>query len=353
MGTLSDPQQKLSEAVSQSSERVAVLLTSYGEVENYKGFIDYNRRASSYIASKFIPIPRWLYPVIARILAVQDWYKWGYEHDHFISPQNQLMEKQRAGIEQHLQEQWGDRIQVFKAFYFCPPFIESVLAEIQQQGFNKLLIYPLLVVNSVFTSSIAVEQVNQAMEHLRQGQSPWLKAVRYIPSFANQPAYIELMAHQVEAKITHELRETFPTQIGIVLAVHGGPAQAQGLLTGAEEGQTLYEQVQAKLINQYPLISIGWINHDTPLMKWSEPDITHAGQNLIQLGAKVVLFKPIGWATDNYETILDVEEAIATLRRQHPELTYVRMECANDDPAFLHMAAAWANPQVAALLSRG
>lgn len=335
-----------------NAERIAVLLTGYGGVEKYKDFTKYNKRASDYIAAKFAPLPHWIYPVVARILTLQNLYKWGYEHEHFTSPQNEIFEQQRAGVERHLQERWGERIQAFKAFYFCEPFTEEVLREIRDRGFEKLLIYPLLVVNSVFTSTIAVEQLNQVLDGIADEQKPWLKDLRYIPSFSDRPAYIDLMVRQVEDKITKDLAKDFaPSRIGIVLLVHGGPQKSKGLVTGVEDGQILYNRVQEKLIDRYPLISIGWINHKTPLVKWSEPNLKQAGKNLIELGAKVIIFKSIGWATENVETILDVEEAIDSLHRQHPEIAYIQVGSANDHPDFLKMAAEWANPQIEALLS--
>ena len=59
----------------------------------------------------------------------------------------------------------------------------------------------------------------------------------------------------------------------------------------------------------------------------------------------------MGWVTENYETILDVEDAIESLQRQYPTVNYTRLECVNDDPDFLSIAAAWANPQIEAMLS--
>lgn len=276
------------------SERIAVLLTSYGGVQTYDKFTQYNKRASEYIAAKFAPIPSWLYSSVARILTLRDLFKWGYKHDHFTSPQNDIFEKQRSGIEQHLQEQWGKGVQVFTGFYFCEPFVEQVLAEIKDQGFNKILVFPLLVVDSVFTSSIAIEQVNQALEQETKKEEPWLKSVRYIPSFHDKPDYINFIIHQLEAEIAHHLGDRIlPYQIGIIPACHGSPQKTQGLVTGLEDGQELYEQVRSQLINHYPLMSIGWINHKTPFLKWTEPTLKQAAQNLIKLGAKAIIFKPI------------------------------------------------------------
>ncbi|XWK91016.1 MAG: ferrochelatase [Phormidium sp.] len=338
---------------SNGDDRVAVLLMGYGEVESYEDFANYNEQALNLLTAKFAPVPTWIYPPLAKLLAIFDRHEWGHQHDHFISPHNSIFEQQRAGIEKNLQEKWGDKIQVFKAFNFCAPFLpEQVLTEIKAEGFDKILIYPLLVVDSIFTSGIAVEQVNKALAKLADGEEHWVKGQRYIPSFYNEPAYINLMAQLVEEKIAQELANAYlPSQIGIVLMNHGCPHKAKGFTSGIMESEALYELVREKLINRYPLISVGWLNHDTPLIEWTQPNATVAAQNLIDLGAKAIVFMPIGFATENHETLLDVDHIIHSLQSQNSEVNYVQMACVNDHPEFLQMAAEWANPQIEALLS--
>lgn len=251
-----------------------------------------------------------------------------------------------------MQHKWGGGVQVFKAFNFCAPYLPNqVLAEIKNQGFEKILIYPLLVVDSIFTSGIAVEQVNNALDELTNGAEHWLKAVRYIPSFFNEPQYIKLMAALVEEKIQADLASAYlPSQIGIVLMNHGCPHKAKGFTSGIVESQALYDLVRDQLINRYPLISVGWLNHDTPLIEWTQPTAEQAAKNLIQLGAKVVIFMPIGFATENHETLLDVHHIIHDLEKQSSGVVYLQMPCVNDHPEFLAMAAEWANTQIAALM---
>ena len=337
----------------QGNDRVAVLLMGYGEVESYEDFANYNEQALNLLTAKFAPVPTWIYPPLAKLLAVFDLHEWSHQHDHFISPHNAIFEQQRAGIERHLQEQWGDRVQVFKAFNFCAPFLpEQVLAEIKTQGFDKILIYPLLVVDSIFTSGIAVEQVNKALAQMVDGTEHWVKGQRYIPSFYSEPAYIDLMAQMVEEKIAKDLAVAhLPSQTGIILMNHGCPHKAKGFTSGIEESQALYDRVREKLIYRYPLISVGWLNHQTPLIDWTQPNADLAARNLIDLGATALVFMPIGFATENHETLLDVDHIIHGLRRKHPEVTYVQMPCVNERPEFLKMAAEWANPQIAALMS--
>jgi len=330
-----------------------VLLMGYGEVESYDDFANYNEQALNLLTAKFAPVPDWLYPPLARLLAIFDRHEWGHQHHDFISPHNAIFEKQREGIETALQQRWGDEVRVFKAFNFCAPFLpEQVLAEIRSQGFSKILIYPLLVVDSIFTSGIAVEQVNRALVQLAEGDVHWLKGLQYIPSFFDRPEYLDLMAKMVEEKIAAELAEAYlPSQIGIVLMNHGCPMKAKGFTSGVDESQALYEAVRERLIYRYPLISVGWLNHDTPMIEWTQPDAKQATQNLIQLGAKAIVMMPIGFATENHETLLDVHHIIHALHKRYPDVTYVQMPCVNDRPEFLEMVADWAIPHIEALMS--
>ena len=341
------------EEVIDKSDRVAVLLMGYGEVESYEDFANYNEQALNLLTAKFAPVPTWLYPPLAKLLAIFDLHEWQHQHDHFISPHNHIFEHQRASIEKKLQEKWGDRIQVFKAFNFCKPFLpEQVLTEIKDQGFEKILIYPLLVVDSIFTSGIAVEQVNKSLESLTEGSQHWLKGLRYIPSFYNEPAYLDLMAKLVEEKIAKDLADKYlPSQIGIILLNHGCPHEAKGFTSGIDESQILYELVRERLIHRYPLISVGWLNHQTPLIKWTQPNAELAAKNLMELGAKAIIFMPIGFATENHETLLDVEHIIRHLHKKYSDVTYVQMPCVNDEPEFCEMAAQWADSHITELLS--
>lgn len=340
-------------AASNTQDRVAVLLMGYGEVESYEDFANYNEQALNLLTAKFAPVPTWVYPPLAKLLAVFDLHEWSHQHDHFISPHNAIFERQRAGIEQCLQERWGDRVKVFKAFNFCQPFLpEQVLAQVKAEGFSKLLIYPLLVVDSIFTSGIAVEQVNKALAKLTDATEQWVKGIRYIPSFFDEPDYIDLLAQLVEEKIRSELTAAhLPSQTGIVLMNHGCPHKAKGFTSGIDESQALYERVRNKLIHRYPLISVGWLNHQTPLIEWTQPNAELAARNLMELGATAIVFMPIGFATENHETLLDVDHIIHALHHKRPDVTYVQMECVNDHPGFLKMAAEWANPQIEALLA--
>ena len=332
-------------------ERVAVLLVGYGDVDNLSDLVRYNAQALNLLVSKFVPIPAWLYPWLGRLIAIANQRE--YRDHNFLSPHNQIFEAQRVGIERHLQEQWGNRVQVFKAFNSHDSLLpDQVLQHIRRQGFSKLLIFPLLVVNSVFTSGIVLEQINQGLKRITESHPEWLKTLRFIPSFHDQPAYLDLVADLIRHQVQEQLGFAhLPTRIGLVLVNQGSPKHIQGFETGIEDSEFLTDAVKRRLMHEYPLISIGWFNHDVPFSQWPTPTVAQAATNLIQLGASAIAVAPIGTATENRETILDLDYIIHDLEQDDAAVTFLQLQCVNDHPDFLAMAAEWAKPHITALLS--
>ena len=324
------------------SAKVAVLLCGYGEVEEYKQFADYNERALRLLASKFIQFPEFSIPWLAKALEFTDRREWSNQN-HYHSPHNEIFEAQRAGLERVLQERYGDRIAVFKAFNFCEPFLpHQVLQQIREQGYNRLLIYPFLVVDSIYTSGLALQQINEALGD----DHDWIEDIRYLPSFYDRPEYHQRMAEHIEGRLQDLQGSYARSQIGIILLNHGCPMDSKGFEGGIRESEALYGSIRERLIHRYPLVSIGWMNHDTP-GKWTTPDMEQAATNLLTTGAKALVFAPIGFATENHETMLDVGYAI---KKFQSKAECLHLDCLNDDPAFLQLAAGWIDGLVAGSL---
>ncbi|MEO1765499.1 MAG: ferrochelatase, partial [Cyanobacteria bacterium J06629_18] len=115
--------------------------------------------------------------------------------------------------------------------------------------------------------------------------------------------------------------------------------------------QILYDLVREELINRYPLISVGWLNHDTPLIEWTQPNAEQAAKNLIQIGAKAIVYMPIGFATENHETLLDVHHIIHNIEKKYKNVNCIQMDCVNDHHEFMIMAAEWADSHIEELLA--
>ncbi len=319
-------------------DKVAVLLCGYGEVDEYDEFAEYNERSFRLLVSKSIKFPDFSIPFLSRRLERQQRKEW-HAANHYHSPHNDIFERQREGIEKELQQHYGDDVAVFKAFNFVPPWLpEQVLSEIRSQGFEKIVVYPWLVVDSVFTSGLALEQINEALA----ADPTWVKDMRYLPSFWERNDFQQRLVDQIEEGIA-PLRERYAAiQIGVMLCLHGCPLESKGYETGVRESQALYYAIQQRLIGKYPLMSAAWMNHPVP-GKWTTPDVDQAAKNLTTLGAKALVFAPIGFVTENHETQLDIGY---TIDKVGDQVECVHLPTLNDDPALLAMGADWIKPLI-------
>jgi ferrochelatase len=323
--------------------RVAVVLYGYGEVDDPTvpgAFERYNQLSIKYLVTKSVPIPERFHGVMARRLAKRVSKEWADAGD-FRSPHNEIFDRQRDGIAEHLQSR-HDGIGVFTSHVFLDGVLPGqVLGQVRADGYDAVVHYPLLVVDSVYTGGLALEQVNESLNG-----DGWPFAKRYLPGFSRQPAYRDRLARLVDEAAGRFRGRYQASQIGVVLINHGCPMSGRGWETGREESEELFRAVYDRVVTRWPLTSVGWLNHPTP-GKWTTPSAEVAAQHLVELGAKALVFVPIGFVTDNHETILDVE----AIGRDLPGVEIYRSPALNDDPEFLAMAAAWVSPLVDELVA--
>ncbi len=321
--------------------RVAVLLCGYGEVEDNADLAEYNAKSLRLLVSKSVRLPERAVPFLSRRLARKA--REEYERaNRFVSPHNAIFERQRAALQVSLREMYGDRVEVFTALNFCEGYLpEQVLPGIREAGFDRLVIYPFLVVDSVYTGGLSLEQVNKALG----SDGAWVRELRYLPSFHDREGYHERLASHVRDGVASLRSRYASSQIGVVLLNHGCPYRAKGFETGIRDSRILYHAVKERLWHEFPSISVGWMNHPTP-GRWTQPDMLQAARNLVTTGARAIAFVPIGFVTDNHETMLDVGYTIDRLARLHPHVEVIHLPSLNDDPALMSLAADWIAPLI-------
>ncbi len=320
------------------AERVAVLLTGYGEVEHYDEFAEYNERSFRLLVSKSIKFPDFSIPWLSRRLERSQKKEW-HAANHYHSPHNDIFERQRAGIAKNLEIKYGDDVRVYKTYNFVEPFLpHQVLGKIRNDGFDRIVVYPWLVVDSVFTSGLVLEQINEALAP----DPEWVKGMRYLPSFWEREGFQRRLVDHIESGIAPLLDKYAPIQIGVALCLHGCPLETKGMETGVRESTALYYAVQERLIRRYPLTSPAWMNHPVP-GKWTTPDVDQAAKNLITLGARAIVFAPIGFVTENHETQLDIGYTIDNIES---EVETAHLSTLNDDPELLRLGAEWIEPLI-------
>jgi ferrochelatase len=90
----------------------------------------------------------------------------------------------------------GDRLIVDWAMRYGNPSIASRMERLQQAGCERILVLPLYPQYSAATTATVNDKVFEALMAMR-----WQPAVRTVPAYHDDPAYIEALARSMEASL--------------------------------------------------------------------------------------------------------------------------------------------------------
>jgi len=92
-----------------------------------------------------------------------------------------------------LQQALGADAEVAWAFRYGTPSIESGLAELQQKGCDRIVLFALYPQYSATSTGTAYDKAFEALAKMR-----WQPAIRTVPAYYDDPAFIEAMTGQIK-----------------------------------------------------------------------------------------------------------------------------------------------------------
>lgn len=180
--------------------RVGVILMNIGTPEalNIPALRRYLRTFLS--DPRVIEAPRWLWWFALRfILAVRPrkvarGYAAIWDHERDISPLLRISQGQARGLEDALGH---PDVVVRCAMRYSAPTLESVLPALAEEGCRRILLLPLYPQYSATTTASTMDNLGRVLKGLR-----WQPAVRVVPPFYDDPAYIGALAKTVKRALT-------------------------------------------------------------------------------------------------------------------------------------------------------
>jgi ferrochelatase len=215
----------------------------------------------------------------------------------------------------------GSEAVVDWAMRYGNPATADAIAGLQAQGCDKLLLVPLYPQYAAATSASACDQAFRALMQLR-----WQPAVRVVPPYYAEPAYIEALAQSLRQAMARLEREPE----AVVISFHGMPQRNVDL------GDPYYQHCQAtsNLLRAH----LGWppANWHTTFQsrfgreQWIEPATIESIERLAKGGVRRLLVMAPGFAADCLETLeeLDMENRAVFLANGGESFAYV--PCLND-----------------------
>ncbi|MCD2183110.1 ferrochelatase [Rhizobium sp. GN54] len=209
------------------------------------------------------------------------------------------------------------------AMRYGQPSIASRLEHLQQQGCERILLFPLYPQYAAATTATVNDKAFEALLKMR-----WQPALRTVPPYHDDPAYIEALANSITGHLS-----TLDWEPEVVLAsFHGIPKSY------FDKGDPYYCQCQktARLLRD----RLGWSSEKLQVTfqsrfgpeEWLQPYTDKTVERLAQEGVRrIAVFNP-GFVSDCLETLEEIAGQAAESFHHNGGEKFAHIPCLNDSP---------------------
>ncbi|PYE87760.1 ferrochelatase [Phyllobacterium leguminum] len=207
------------------------------------------------------------------------------------------------------------------AMRYGQPSIETVLTRLTEQGCRRIVMFPLYPQYSATTTATVNDKFFEALMNTR-----FMPAVRTVPSYEDEPAYIEALARSIE---NHLAKLDFEPEV-VIASYHGIPQSY------AERGDPYpaHCMTTSRLLRE----RLGW--GEKKLLtcfqsrfgpeEWLQPYTDKTIEQLARDGVKsIAVFNP-GFVSDCLETLDEIGNEAAHSFREHGGVNFSHIPCLND-----------------------
>jgi ferrochelatase len=315
--------------------RVEVLCLTYGEpAENeFWPQYEYSLNILNKLTRRVAPIPKLVTPLLAarrgRARAAM------FNEMDYHSPLEEISAKQAEKIGARLREMDPSRdYHVRVVTEFRPPMLPQILDELATNPPDELVMLPLYVAESDFTTGISRTDLQQ-FHHRRKGRHG-LPAPLYVGGFGFDDrmarVFVDFVLDYCRAQGWDEARMK---QSALVLGAHGTLVYPpEGINSGARETLYFFGLMRRHLLPHFATIRVAWLNH-TLGGKWTFPAADECGGMIHEQGFRDVVYFPFGFMGDNNESQNEGREALKDF--EWNELLY--LPCPNEDDRLCNLLA--------------
>ncbi|HVK91201.1 MAG TPA: ferrochelatase [Mycoplana sp.] len=209
------------------------------------------------------------------------------------------------------------------AMRYGQPSIASRMEHLQKEGCERILVFPLYPQYAAATTATVNDKVFEALLKMR-----WQPAVRTVPPYHDDPAYIEALASSIT---THLAGLDWAPNV-VLASFHGIPKAY------FEKGDPYYCQCQktARLLRD----RLGWSDEKLQVTfqsrfgpeEWLQPYTDKTVERLAQEGVKRIAVINPGFVSDCLETLEEIAGEAAESFHHNGGEKFTHIPCLNDSP---------------------
>ena len=209
------------------------------------------------------------------------------------------------------------------AMRYGQPSIASRMDYLQKAGCERILVFPLYPQYAAATTATVNDKAFEALLKMR-----WQPALRTVPPYHDNPAYIDALAVSIEKHLA--TLDWEPERV--ITSFHGIPKSY------FDKGDPYYCQCQktARLLRE----RLGWSKDKLVITfqsrfgpeEWLQPYTDKTVEKLAQEGIKRIAVLNPGFVSDCLETLEEIAEEAAESFLHHGGEKFAHIPCLNDSP---------------------
>ena len=321
--------------------RYGVVIVTYGEVENLTvgTLLPSSRKIVQVVTRQIVTLPKAMIYALGDYRTVKHYIDW--KLNRYRSRLVAINRSQKDGVARELAwstrlEEMGVDVEVEEAYYFVPPYLETVL-EACRRRLDGVVVVPMIPVESAFSCGVACQMAIDVYGEALPGR------VRVMHGLWNHEELHRIYLDHLFGSLRGEMRPSTGRKPGLVLVIHGTIVRNRkgnppSVFTGLEETYAFFRVMRDRILgdprNVFGEVKLGCLNH-TAGGEWTSDTAEKALGELSEAGYEAVAMFPFGYFADNSETDYEAKRQLDASGIGHTQY----IPCINASPDFFRWLA--------------
>ncbi len=333
-----------------SRKRYGVVLVTYGEVEklSIRSLLPSSRKIVHTVTRQIVTLPTALIYALADYRTLKHFIDW--KVNRYRSRLVAINHAQTAAVSRVLSGSdrlaaLGIELEVAEAYYFVPPYLETVLQKFSR-SLDGVVVVPMIPVESAFSCGVACQMAMEAYGEALAGK------VRVMHGLWSHRELHTVYLDHIFSTFAGQ-PQVSGSKPRLVLVIHGTIVRDRNgrepsVFTGLDETYAFFGAVRQRIMadprNPFCEVRIGCLNHVAG-GEWTAETVEAALAAFRADGCESVAMFPFGYFADNSETDYEARkllDASGIARRCY-------IPCINESPAFIEWLSARIAKEVALL----
>lgn len=252
------------------------------------------------------------------------------------SPLLDITKRQAEALEKRLNSEIRNtkyEMRVFVGMRYWHPSIKDTLKEIVNSGAERIVAMVMAPHYSKLSTGNYIKAVNEVMAEINTNID-----ISFVNNWHIYPLFLEAVAEKIKNGFS-SFEGVNKKEIQVIFSAHSLPINRQGSGGKGQEEEPYLRQLNETIegIIKYTgdiTWHLGFQSKGMSPGEWLEPTVDSILDRLSRDGKKYILIVPVGFVSDNIETLYDIDIGYKEMAKSLG-MIFHRTESLNDSPKFI------------------